>query len=283
MSRSAEMSEASGVATACGRPHPVVVAARGSDASFAEVRWAVALADAFAVDVEVLEVAVPGADERGVEAATCGKLAGRLRERLDVAGLGSLDVRCESGDVEEVLLEAARGATAIVVGGHLPKPGHRFAHGHLARDLARRSNAPLLIVPPGHTELPTRVVVGVDGRSGCGRVLDWGVAAAKAFDAVPLAVHVADPLSSMFGRRAVDRAESHAVRVAGLRGVELVRCVGENAAAELVEVAASRSAGLIVAGTMRRHGLFATALGEATERLIDDGTVAVAVVPHDDA
>lgn len=262
----------------------VVVGTRGIDESFAAVEWADAIAGSLGSPLVVVDACEPSeSDTTAVEDETrCRDIAAHLRRRLAGVGVTPDVVCCELGEPGAVLLDASSGAAALVIGSHLGKPGRRFGHGHLAHDLARLVDCPLVVVPRGHPDHPERIVVGVDGRQGDGMVLGWADTMAAAFGCPVTAVHVADPLASMFVSVLSDPVERTAARAAAAHDVELVHRVAENVVAELIDVAVTRSAGMIVVGTEQPHGVLGPILGSVTGRLLDQVDIGVVVVPHPD-
>lgn len=259
----------------------VVVATLGDDESFAAVAWAVALARDGGSHVAVIraEPADPNRPAPADDKSRCERVAADLRRRLDAAGLAADEIRCERGTPGAVVLGAAAGARLLVIESHRPKDGHRFAHGHLAPELARHAACPLIVVPRGHVEPPGEVVVGIGGRVGDEVVVERAQSIAAAFDCPVSAVHVRDPLASIFCTRPGDPAEREARRTATTAGVDLITRTSEHPAVELLDVATTRSAGLIVVGTEQVPGVFTPILGYVTARLLEQDDVAVAVVP----
>lgn len=263
---------------------PVIVATLGDDESFAAVGWADTVAHRLGSTVVVVD-AEPTTDHSATtcdDSARCDEVAAELERRLDAAGLCPDEVRCEAGSPSTVVLDAASTARLVVIESHRAKAGHRFGHGHLAAELARHLDCPLLVVPRGRVERPDEIVVGLDGTRGNESVLAWAHEAASAFECVVTAVHVTDPLTSVFCTRHGGPAERAARRTATAGGSDLVTRAGEQPAVELLDVAIARSAGLVVVGTKQVPGVFEPILGEVTARLLEQDDVAVAVVPDGD-
>ncbi len=191
---------------------------------------------------------------------------------------------------------ASTGADLIVVGTHGRQGLGHFILGSVAAEVLRQSAAPVLVVPeraertaPG-PDAP--VLVGADFSEHTGPALTAAQAFAKAYGAPVAVAHVRDapreafvdpharpPLHPPTGL--ATREEAHQALDALIGDAEVERyVVPGRPAAELLGLARSTSAGLVVVGTHGRQGWEHLRLGSVAEDVVRQAPCPVLVVPR---
>lgn len=128
-------------------------------------------------DVGPLAVLAAAHPQRGESAAEVTAVAADLRARIDRDVISSV---IESGDVPAAILAAAEehDAIAIVMATQAPRAVGRMVHGSVADQVVRDTNRPVVLVPPGTSDISgkrvhfRRVLVPLDGSRASHRVID---------------------------------------------------------------------------------------------------------------
>ena len=152
-----------------------IIGTDGSDESLAARRWAVSQSAGRPVRVESVHV-LPRRFGRHLLA----EVGRRLRGRADQAGESTpdddVDVRVVHGHAGRALVDAASGASLLVVGRHGAGGGWRNALGSVSRYCVTHSTAPTAVVPVGAPDHPVgRIVVGFDGSANGSAALRWAL------------------------------------------------------------------------------------------------------------
>jgi len=132
---------------------PVVVGVDGSEASLAALRWADQATDGPIRAVHVFEY--PFGPEYAVDGFEWSDPEDFGRKLLESSVSEALGDRAEvattavKGDAREVLVEASRDASMVVVGARGASGAEGLLLGSVATDLAGRASAPVVIVPSG--------------------------------------------------------------------------------------------------------------------------------------
>ncbi|MGW3957350.1 universal stress protein [Streptomyces sp. NPDC004752] len=133
----------------------IVVGVDGSPSSYAAVRWAVRYAglvggrvDAVAAwELSGIETwSAPPVDTDFDEENARQRLAEQLREALGAEAAGAVRALLVRGHPVEVLLRAAEGAEALVVGSHGRRGFARALLGSVSQHLAQHARCPVVIV-----------------------------------------------------------------------------------------------------------------------------------------
>lgn len=128
-------------------------------------------------DVGPLAVLAAAHPQRGESEAEVTAVAADLRARIDRDVISSV---IESGDVPAAILAAAEAhnAIAIVMATQAPRAVGRMVHGSVADQVVRDSSRPVVLVPPGASDISgkrvqfRRVLVPLDGSRASHRVID---------------------------------------------------------------------------------------------------------------
>ena len=171
----------------------VLVGLDGSASSRAALAWAADLSRRAG-----LELAVARVTDDPPEAAT-DELATWCREALRGEVPSGLHVR--PGAAEEALPALAHELAAdLLVVGERGSGGIVTLHlGSVAHALARRTDLPLVLVPPDAQAEAEHVVVGVDGSPTSQHALEVVIALADRLGVAVTAVHVSEPLDATAG------------------------------------------------------------------------------------
>lgn len=225
-----------------------------------------------------------------VEALVSGLAAHASRPR-------SVRARAVRGHPSMVLLDAARGADALVVGsrGHGGFMG--LLLGSVSHQCVHHATGPVFVVPadaplPGSGE----VVVGVDGSPAAQHALHWAVDEAARRGARLVAVHAwATPYAVPPGgiglvplheqdfleqsRQLLSEVVDRAVSAAGQPPASVQLVVEESYPAPAL-LARARTAGLLVVGDRGRGGFAGLVIGSVSQQVLHHATSAVAVIPN---
>ena len=199
------------------------------------------------------------------------------------------------GDPRKALLHAAdeRDVDLVVVGaqGHGSHP-HALHLGSVAHHVVHHTERPLAAIPAStQPELPTRILVGVDGSDGSARAVEWCRDVASALHAEVLVVHgqappaeqvaQADGTSWRPGALAECARWAEPLSDAGIPTRPLV--IEEEPVTALTETAIHERAELIVVGTRGRGGFTGLRLGSTALKVLHYGDRPVVLVPahHD--
>jgi nucleotide-binding universal stress UspA family protein len=263
-----------------GRRRRVVVATQGRDETWSAVRWAATFASGGGWQLAVVDVHSDDDPESTGDqmSARRAELAAQMHGRISAAGIHVDVVTCVAGDPTSEIRRAALQAVAVVLGAHRPGDHHRFGHGQLAHRLAVSAPCPLVVVPVGSAS-PARIVLGLDGTPNDVDVLAAANTYARAFSCPVTAVHVRDPLTGLFAAPGDAPVHDAALRCARIGDVEVIERVGENAAAEILDVARTRAAGLVVIGVPQSRRIPGRVPSEVARRLLAQDEVAVTIVP----
>lgn len=203
----------------------------------------------------------------------------------------------EGEPVAEILAAAAAVAPGVIVMGAHGRTGlQRLRLGSVSERVIRRSQTPVLVVPPGFREEghgsiePTNVLCAVDPSEPSSRAVEFAASIAAATHARLVLVHVLEwseevdtlPNTSMV----LPSSEHDAIaRMNELVSDEVrVRCAPElvvgygSPADEVLRIAAERQVNLIVLGIRRRSPLDLAVFGSTAQQLIRHGTCALLTV-----
>ncbi len=263
----------------------ILVATDGSVSGQAAVRWAVTLAAGTASELLVANVWLPSFanvspethDDLRDDAARV--LAGEWCAPARDAGVGFEGLLLE-GDPRKALLQAAaeRDVDLVVVGARgIGSHPHALHLGSVTHHLVHHTERPLAAIPAStQPELPTRILVGVDGSEGSAGAVDWCRDVAGTLHAEVLAVHgQAAPADS--GAREECARWAEPLREAGIPTRALV--VEEEPVPALTEAGVRERAGLIVVGTRGRGGITGLRLGSTALKILHHGGLPVVLVP----
>ncbi|MEU9025811.1 universal stress protein [Actinomadura sp. NPDC048394] len=152
---------------------------------------------------------------------------------------------------------------------------------------AAHARCPVLIVPrsaPFPAEAPGEIVLGVEGRPGENRFVDWAFGEAEARGARILALHAVGGEFPSPRARVVEDMELSAA-LAGVReahpDVPVDQMISDRSAARAL-VEASEHAALLVVGARRRHAPSGMALGRVNHAVLHHAACPVVVVPPRD-
>ena len=271
----------------------------GSENGRTAIAHAGAIARAFGSTIHVLHVV----DERTLDNADAAEELVEAGERLvesvadELEGNGiDAPTHVATAIPREGIVDYAheRGIDLVVLGGHGRTRAQEFLLGSVAEGVVRRSDVPVLTVPPaeGGTEFsPYRtVLVPTDGSPGAAAALDPAAALATAFGADLDALSVVEEDALGLDIRSTvfhDRMEEHAgtaveelgerARAAGVPSVGTAVAHG-TPATEIVRYAEEHGADLVAMGTHGREGVERYLLGSVTERVLRTSPVPVLTV-----
>lgn len=281
-----------------------------SDASRAALFYAAAIADHFGARLTVLTVDDPFLAE---VAATTGRLPSlgseserELRklvsETLPPASQGAklIELRVEVGKPAAQILQAARdtGAELIVMGSRGRSGMRKMFFGSTTERVLRETTIPVLVTPPDHSRLPSlenatrrihRILAPVDLTPGSPRQVRIAAGLASALSVPLILGHVIEPVfvpprlrdvapgSDAARREEVARRLAALARLAGSHDVETLIVSGD-AAEEIVKVAETRNAGVIVMG-LHASELFGPRMGSVTYRVLCQTRALVLALP----
>ncbi|MFJ8789849.1 universal stress protein [Streptomyces sp. NPDC102462] len=135
----------------------IVVGVDGSPSSHAAVRWAVRYAGLVGGRVDAVAAwempgietwSAPPVDSDFDEDNARRRLAEQLREALGAEPAGSVRALLVRGHPVDVLLRAAEGAQALVVGSHGRRGFARALLGSVSQHIAQHARCPVVIVRP---------------------------------------------------------------------------------------------------------------------------------------
>jgi nucleotide-binding universal stress UspA family protein len=166
-----------------------IVGMDGSDGSLAALRWAVRHSTGRPVRLESVRAESRSAGNRavntivrllhrarhsvGANAEAGAELDGRTTE---ITAGHDVTVRVVEGSAGPVLVDAASGASLLVVGRHGAGGGWRNALGSVSRYCVTHTSRPTVVVPPDWTDDRLgRIVVGFDGSANACAALDWAL------------------------------------------------------------------------------------------------------------
>lgn len=294
-------------------PAPVVVGVDGSTASDRALRWAAAEAAAWGARLRVTNAwsmplsdwpyaggpAYLEADEFRQRSAQLVQQAGEAVELQLGAGTVEVEGLTPEGQPAHELLEAARGARALVVGMRGRGGFADLVLGSVAAACIHHATAPVVLIGDRHEHLPGSgpIVVGIDGSDGARAALRWAADEAVRLGVRLVVVHgwdvpdVAPPGPVAFGptesedfATTADRflAEFVEEALAADDGSDQrpeieTRAVSEPAVEALVHQA--DDAALLVVGTRGRGGFTGLLLGSVSRQCAHHAPCPVAIVP----
>jgi nucleotide-binding universal stress UspA family protein len=269
----------------------IVVGYDGSPFADVALEWAAETAARVNVPVRAVIVDDLYASQwKGPGGRTDEEQAKDVKHALASAGVtGGLERR--SGPVVTVLLEAARSASMLVVGGH--------GHGHVAemmigsvsQHVATHAACPVVVVREQAQPSATRIVVGIDGSTGSTAALDFACRRAELTGEVVVAVHawkVGSVLLDGRGQPPHDLGPAIAERerflseaVAGARSDHpdvtlLLEAIPAAPGQALVD--ASATASLVVTGSRGRGAFAGMLLGSVSHEVLCRAQCPVAIV-----
>jgi nucleotide-binding universal stress UspA family protein len=275
-----------------GRSVPVIVGATpGADDA---VAWALRHARRHGAPVHLVRAYEPGDLWPGGVACALGVPRAGLRDvlaratltrarRLARSGGRSADedpvVQVVEGRPVDALLEAARGASMLVVG-HRPRPAEAvWGFGSVALGVLRHATTAVTVVRSAPDDGP--VVIGIDGSSSARHALRHALADAAARGERTLVLVAGTPAAPEWAHAQVAEVAS-TVGLAGIvpGSVEVVAEEGSPARA-LLDIAARHRAALIVVGHRGRGRTASMMLGSVGQELVARAPIPVTVVCPD--
>jgi len=177
-------------------------------------------------------------------------------------------------DVAPAMLEEAERHDLLVVGAHTGSRAGGIFLGSTSSALVHRATVPVLVArpAPAGTPFPQKIVVASDGSDGSRRATELAARIARRHGATVMLLHAGPDVDA---ERRHAMAEEATV-LAGAMGVEpvIVNRFGPPAK-EIVAVAGTHGASLVVIGSRGRTGL--TALGSVSERVVHAAPCSVLV------
>lgn len=152
-----------------------IIGSDGSNESLAARRWAVQQSAGRPVRITSVQI-VPRRLGRHLLTGIVQRLRGRTAQPSESAVDDDVDVRVVRGHAGRALVDAATGASLLVVGRHGAGGGWRDALGSVSRYCVTHSPAPTAVVPVGARDRPVgRIVVGFDGSANGFAALHWAL------------------------------------------------------------------------------------------------------------
>lgn len=152
-----------------------IIGTDGSNESLAARRWAVRQSTGRPVRIETVHV-LPRRIGRHLLAEIGTRMRGRSDEPSRPTLDDGVDARVVHGHPGRALVDAASGASLLVVGRHGAGGGWRDALGSVSRYCVTHSPAPTAVVPIGAPDHPVRrIVVGFDGSANGIAALRWAL------------------------------------------------------------------------------------------------------------
>jgi len=200
-------------------------------------------------------------------------------------------VDLQPGPVVPVLLEAAEGASMVVVGSRGLGQVAGTVAGSVSQHLARHAPCPVVVARPAAHPGASRIVVGVDGSGGSDAALDFACARAEATGEDVVVIHgwrdgratgtTRREVPSEFMDRIAEEERLLAESVTGLRSdhpdvnvvPEAIPVVAWRALAD-----ASATASLVVVGSRGRGAFSGMLLGSVSQQVLRHAQCPVAVV-----
>ena len=221
---------------------------------------------------------LPTAATRSIHAIAVADLAAELdrisacNPTLEVSGTTG------KGSPAHVLRNLGRRADLIVIGAFGRPPAMPHELGMTARALARRSTAPVLVVPPHLRALPpARVLAALDGSSRDAPVLDASVREANLYGAELVLIHCSERDESVDEANRVLDAASCAAQATAVGSVS-ARLATQPLAATLAAEADGRT--LAVVGQHHTSTLTSALLGSTSVELVRAAALPIFVVAH---
>lgn len=198
-----------------------------------------------------------------------------------------VDTALVPGDAGHALVKESERAALMVVGSRGLGGFEGLLFGSVGLYVAAHARCPVLVVPraaPFPPEAPGEIVLGVAGRSGEERPIEWAFAEAASRGARILGLHAVGVDFAAPRTRVVEDMELSAA-LAGMRerhpDVPVDQMVSDRTAAQAL-VEASTHADLVVVGARRRHGTTGMALGRVNHAVLHHAACPVVVVPPRD-
>ena len=257
-------------------------------------------------DVGPLAVLAEAHPRSGASEAEVESVAALLRSRI--AGSVTSSV-VESGDVPSAILAAAeeRDVLAIVMATQAPRAVGRMVHGSVADKVIRESARPVVVVPPGASDISgkrvrfRRVLVPLDGSDASQRVIDRLVTLPGVKELELILLHVArrertggHPLPPVDALTAEGRApewihvqaaeaQGHLDEIAKrLRGAGIAATTrvveSGDAARSIIEAIRQEPADVIAMGTRGAGGMKRLAHGSVATTVVRESEVPVMLV-----
>jgi nucleotide-binding universal stress UspA family protein len=281
-----------------------------SDASRAALRYAAAIADHFGARLTVLTVDDPLLAE---VAATTGRVPSlRSESERELRKLVSetlppspreaklIALRVEVGRPAAQILQAARetGAELIVMGSRGRSGMRKMFFGSTTERVLRETTVPVLVTPPDHAPVGSlenasrsihRILAPVDLTLGSPRQVRIAAGLASALSVPLILEHVIEPVfvpprlrdvapgSDAARSEDVERRLASLAWLAGSHAVETLIVSGD-AAEEIVKLAETRNAGVIVMG-LHSSELFGPRMGSVTYRVLCQTRALVLALP----
>lgn len=277
-------------------PHgPVICGYDGSRDARRAVAWAAGWARDHHAPLEVISADRAVGRVVAFDETARANVEGAMRDQLAdlVDDDEKVTYRVIADSPVGALIEASRGASAIVVGSRGLTAREDFAMGSTSAGVVEHATCPVMVITPNTPETPATgpVVLATDGSPGADPAAGFAFAEARRRGVGLRAVHSVEvpklPGSSLFDldrlaedvlaedeRAVTDALAPHQTRYPEV-SVDLVLVVGDPAKTVAEE---SDGASLLVTGS-RGHGGFAgLLLGSVSRRLLQTAPCAVAVI-----
>ncbi|TCW23573.1 universal stress protein [Dietzia cinnamea] len=273
---------------------PIVCGYDGSQDSRRAVTWAAARARGLDTPLEVISADRAVGRVVAFDDTARANVEGAMRDQLaDLVGDVPTTYRVIADSPVGALVEAGRGASAIVVGSRGLTVREDFAMGSTSAGVVEHATCPVIVITPHAPADPTEgpVVLAADGSEASSAAVAYAFSEAERRATTLRAVHSVEvprlPGASLFDldrlaesviaedeKEVLDSLAPHEARHPGVE-VELILVVGEPAVTIADEAA---GASLLVTGS-RGHGGFAgLLLGSVSRRLLQTAPCPVAVV-----
>lgn len=274
----------------------IVVGVDGSEQSLDAVRWAVAFGEATGGTVRAVLV-WSLLDQHHADAVRFDPAYGEDDALADLGRFLEQAVGERAAGVErsapcdlpvEGLLEAARGASLLVVGARGLGGFRGLLLGSVSRKVLERSTAPVAVIRTGLPADGGRVLVGVDGSAESMAALRWAAATASATGRTLAVLHawmVPWPIDLQTHAMALAVCREEGERVlrdavaAVPDDVKVEPILVEGGAASALLEEAAQDTSLLVVSTRGRGGPLAALLGSVSHQLAHHAPVPLVVVP----
>ncbi|GAA0285987.1 universal stress protein [Actinomadura nitritigenes] len=198
-----------------------------------------------------------------------------------------IDTSLAPGDPGHALVAESEQAALVAVGSRGVGGFEGLLFGSVGLYVSAHARCPVLVVSrsaPFPAEAPGEIVLGLEGRVGEDRLLQWAFAEAESRGARILALHAVGGDFPSPRTRVVEDMELSAA-LAGVRGehpdVPVDQMISDRTAARAL-VEASEHAALVVVGARHRHAPSGIALGRVNHAVLHHAACPVVVVPPRD-
>ncbi|MEV8268010.1 universal stress protein [Microbacterium sp. NPDC076911] len=264
----------------------VVVGFDGTAPSVNALEWAAHRAAKHIAQIRIVTVAV-AAEDPLLDAG-----AGGVQQAQAIAPAVEIVASHVIGKMPQALLDAAAGATLLVIGAHRQRPVRAALAGWPPLRLASRAEGPVVVVPEDWSDSAGPVLVGIDDDDSSARAVQFAAGEADRLGLPLLLLHawqmpspttdgafayLASPLEQKtVHRRILDDLRSEVRAQHPELIVEAALVQGAPSGALLSE---ARRCSLMVIGTHRRSLLEGALLGSVAQDTLRGSRIPVCVVP----